>query len=90
MTTNSIGELYIPFRIVGDKFGYGFGIRTERGEHDELESLGIIGWDGAFYTRCWIDPEEDLIGIFMSQVGNYWQTNIAAKFRVLVYQSIKN
>lgn len=88
MTTNSIGELYVPFRIIGDKFGYGFGIRTERGEYDELESLGIFGWDGAFYTRCWMDPEEDLIGIFMSQVESYWGNNTMAKLRVLTYQAI--
>ena len=93
MTSNSIGDLFIfnPFKhngIMGDKFGYGFGIRTERGLYDELESLGTFGWDGAFYTRFWIDPKEDLIGIFMSQVDNNWDENLIGKFRVLVYQSI--
>ena len=88
MTTNSIGDLYSAFRIhSGDKFGLGFGIRTERGEYDELESLGIIGWDGAFYTRFWIDPREDLIGIFMTQTGN-WNLDLINKYRVLVYQAI--
>jgi CubicO group peptidase (beta-lactamase class C family) len=95
MTSNSIGDLYIfnSFKhngIMGDKFGYGFGIRTKRGVYDELESLGTFGWDGAFYTRFWIDPKEDLIGIFMSQVDNYWDENLIGKFRVLVYQSIDN
>ena len=93
MTSNSIGDLFIfnPFKhngIMGDKFGYGFGIRTERGVYDELESLGTFGWDGAFYTRFWIDPTEDLIGIFMSQVDSNWDENLIGKFRVLVYQSI--
>jgi len=89
MTSNSIGDLYSPFREhSGDKFGYGFGIRTERGRFDELESLGIVGWDGAFYTRFWIDPQEDMIGIFMSQMGSYWNKNLINKYRVLVYQSI--
>jgi len=89
MTSNSIGGLYSPFREhSGDKFGYGFGIRTERGTFDELESLGIYGWDGAFYTRFWIDPKEDLIGVFMSQMGAYWSKNLINKYRVLVYQSI--
>jgi len=93
MTSNSIGDLYIfnPFRhngLMGDKFGYGFGIRTERGVYDELESIGIFGWDGAFYTRFWIDPTENLIGIFMSQMDDYWDENLIGKFRVLVYQSI--
>jgi CubicO group peptidase (beta-lactamase class C family) len=93
MTSNSIGDLFIfnPFKhngIMGDKFGYGFGIRTERGVYDELESLGIFGWDGAFYTRFWIDPKEDLVGIFLSQVDSNWDENLIGKFRVLVYQSI--
>ncbi len=87
MTSNSIGDLYAPFRITsGDKFGYGFGIRTERGVYDELESLGIIGWDGAFHTRSWIDPAEDLIGIFMIQSDP--STKVNTRFRVLTYQAI--
>jgi len=93
MTSNSIGDLYIwiPFEhngITGDKFGYGFGIRTERGKYDQLESLSMFGWDGAFYTRFWIDPKEELIGIFMSQVDSYWEENLIGKFRVLTYQAI--
>jgi CubicO group peptidase (beta-lactamase class C family) len=91
MTSNSIGDLYSAFRSnSGDKFGYGFGIRTERGEYDELESLGIIGWDGAFYTRFWIDPEEQLISIFMSQVRDNWNSSFVNKYRVLVYQAIND
>jgi CubicO group peptidase (beta-lactamase class C family) len=93
MTSNSIGDLYIwqSFEhngIMGDKFGLGFGIRTERGKYDQLESLGIFGWDGAFYTRFWVDPKEELVGIFMSQVDNYWQETLIGKFRVLTYQAI--
>ncbi len=88
METNSIGDLYSAFRIhSGDKFGLGFGIRTERGEFDELESLGIVGWDGAFYTRFWVDPKEDLVGVFMTQSGD-WSLDLINKFRVLVYQAI--
>jgi len=88
MSTNSIGDLYSAFREdSGDKFGYGFGIRTERGVYDELESLGIIGWDGAFCTRFWIDPKEDLVGIFMIQGGGSC-SELKNKYRVLVYQAI--
>ena len=93
MTTNSIGDKYIANSLrftSGDKFGYGFGIRTERGVFDELESLGSFGWDGAYYTRFWIDPKEDLVGIFMSQMDNFWSENYINKFKVLVYQSIED
>lgn len=89
MTSNSIGDLYAPFRYnSGDKMGYGFGIRTERGEFDELESLGIVGWDGAYFTRFWIDPKEELIGVFMTQMKDHWSADLATKYRVLVYQAI--
>jgi len=46
------------------------------------------GWDGAFYTRFWIDPKEELVGIFMSQLDNYWHETLIGKFRVLTYQAI--
>ncbi len=93
MSSNSIGGLFIHTGskhngIMGDKFGLGFGIRTERGVYDELESLGSFGWDGAFYTRFWVDPKEDLFGIFLSQVDAYWDENLIGKFKVLVYQAI--
>jgi CubicO group peptidase (beta-lactamase class C family) len=89
MTSNSGGELYAPFRYnTGDKMGYGFGIRSERGQFDELESLGMYGWDGAFFTRFWIDPTEDLVAVFMVQMNNYWSADLATKYRVLVYQAI--
>jgi len=93
MTSNSIGSLFIfnPFKhngIMGDKFGLGFGIRTEKGVYDELESPGAFGWDGAFYTRFWVDPKEELVGIFMSQVDSNWDEKLIGKFKVLVYQSI--
>jgi len=93
MTSNSIGDIYIweSFAhngIMGDKFGLGLGIRTERGTYDELESLGIFGWDGAFYTRFWVDPSESMIGIFMSQVEDNWEEKLIGKYRVLVYQAI--
>lgn len=91
MTTNTIGDEFIfnsqkHFGIIGDKFGYGFGIRTERGIYDELESLGSYGWDGAFYTKFWVDPKEDLIGIFMTNMES--DDSLISKYKVLVYQSI--
>ncbi len=93
MTSNSIGDIFIYTSfahngIMGDKFGLGFGIRTQHGVFDELESLGSYGWDGAFYTRYWIDPKEDLICIFMSQVDSNWDETLIGKYKNLVYQSI--
>ncbi|MEO8961064.1 MAG: serine hydrolase domain-containing protein, partial [Ginsengibacter sp.] len=96
ITQNSIRDLFIynPSKtnlgIIGDKYGYGFGIRTERGVYNGPESMGTFGWDGAYYTRFWIDPKEDMIGIFLSQVQNNWSSSLIGKFRVLAYQAISD
>lgn len=89
MTQNSIGDDYILWHDdFGDKFGYGFGIRTRRGQYDQLESLGTYTWGGIFYTRFWIDPVEDMITIFLSQFDVANQPNTARTFRVMAYQAI--
>jgi len=74
-------SIYSPAKtnlgISGDKYGYGFGIRTESGIYNELESPGTFGWDGAFYTCFWIDPKTDMIGIFLSQVKDNWNQSFS-------------
>ncbi|MFC1539578.1 serine hydrolase domain-containing protein [Candidatus Latescibacterota bacterium] len=94
MTSNSIGDLYIkipgvPLRATsGDKSGLGFYISTERGQYDELESIGTVANGGGFYTYFFIDPKEDLFGIFMSQVDPIDHLDLWRKFRILVEQAI--
>jgi CubicO group peptidase (beta-lactamase class C family) len=86
MTTNQIGELNEPYNDnAGDKYGIGFGIRTVRGPLSGVESLGILDWDGAHTTRFWIDPQEKLIGIFMTQGGEWRLLNLT---RDLTYQAM--
>ncbi|MFC1551167.1 serine hydrolase domain-containing protein [Candidatus Latescibacterota bacterium] len=87
MTTNQIGDSFAAFRDgSGDKYGLGFGIRTERGVFDSNESLGVLGWDGAFTTRFWIDPAENLVGVFMYQIQGKW--SILYESRALTYQAL--
>ena len=91
MTTNSIGDLFIwgPLRdILGDKSGFGFYIFTERGQHDELESLNTLANGGGYGTYFFIDPKEDLFGVFMTQKEPFDQPDIWIKFRILCEQAI--
>lgn len=86
MTANHIGghELDDPPR---SKFGLGFWITTDVGRTGELTSEGAYGWEGFWNTRFWIDPQEALIGIFMTQAAPY--TARHARFQALVYQAIE-
>ncbi|MFC1651361.1 serine hydrolase domain-containing protein, partial [Candidatus Latescibacterota bacterium] len=94
MTSNSIGDLFIkipgiPLRATsGDKSGLGFYIRTERGQHDELESIGTFANGGGYCTYFFTDPTEDLFGIFMSQLETIDSIDLWTKFRILVEQAI--
>jgi len=69
-------------------FGLGFQVVGDLGKASELGSSGAYSWGGAFYTSYWIDPAENLIGIFMSQVRPR-QSNIREKFNTLVYQALE-
>jgi CubicO group peptidase (beta-lactamase class C family) len=43
----------------------GLSIVTKRS--DLADVPGRFGWDGAFGTSWYVDPKEDLIGIFLTQ-----------------------
>jgi CubicO group peptidase (beta-lactamase class C family) len=68
MTKNQLGDLRIMFPGF-DLMGYGFGILSEKGKETSKEATGIgsYSWGGAFGTYFWIDPKNDLIGVFMTQ-----------------------
>ena len=46
-------------------FGLTFGIKGEPGDTGELGSAGSYFWGGAYGTTFWIDPQENLVGVFM-------------------------
>lgn len=93
MRTNAIGSISLWDRLdpaatgnLGDKFGLGFGIRSERGL-TELGSVGEFMWAGIYNTRYWMDPKEDLAIVFMSQrIPRV--PDIEEKVHAAVYQAI--
>jgi CubicO group peptidase (beta-lactamase class C family) len=93
MRTNAIGSISLWDRLdpaatgnLGDKFGLGFGIRSERGL-TELGSVGEFMWAGIYNTRYWMDPKEDLAIVFMSQRIPR-MPDIEEKVHAAVYQAI--
>jgi CubicO group peptidase (beta-lactamase class C family) len=85
MSSDHLGT--IPGMSAGNGFGLGVQVSKAPGEAGMIGSPGEFNWGGAAGTRFWIDPQEDMIGIFMIQLlpntANYGST-----FRVLAYQAV--
>lgn len=69
------------------EFGLGFEIINDIGANGELGSNGVYRWGGAFNTAYWIDPEEQMVGVIMTQIRPT-TSDITARFRNLVYQAL--
>jgi CubicO group peptidase (beta-lactamase class C family) len=69
-------------------FSLGFAVVGDLGRNGELGSVGSYSWGGAFYTSYWVDPRENLVGVFMSQARPV-DSDISEKFSTLVYQALE-
>jgi CubicO group peptidase (beta-lactamase class C family) len=85
MSSDNLGT--IPGMGPGVGFGLGFAVSKAPGEAGMMGSPGEYNWGGAAGTKFWIDPQEDLIGIFMTQIFLN-PVDYGSSFRVLAYQAI--
>ncbi len=86
MSSDHLGS--IPGMGPGMGFGLGFAVSKAPGEAGMMGSPGEFNWGGAAGTRFWIDPQEELIGIFMIQILPHNGLEYGSEFRVLTYQAI--
>lgn len=77
-----------PYPVPGVGFGLGFDVVEEPGRLGELSSKGLLSWAGAAGTGFWIDPEEEMVGIFMTQIIPHTGLTYRKQFRHLAYQAI--
>ncbi|GMR22737.1 MAG: serine hydrolase domain-containing protein [Acidobacteriota bacterium] len=84
MTENQIGKLSIGF--AEDKFGLGFSITQAAG--DGIPE-GVVGWGGFYGSEFWIDPENEIVAVFMSQVYDLPRRNeIVRRFGSEVFRAL--
>lgn len=50
-----------------DACGWGLGLGVVTARREIARVPGCFGWDGAFGTSCWVDPSEQLVGVFLTQ-----------------------
>jgi CubicO group peptidase (beta-lactamase class C family) len=72
----------------GIGFGLGFSVTLDPARTLIPGSAGEYAWGGAATTSFWIDPVEELIAIFMTQVLPSSATPIRRELRTMVYSAI--
>ena len=73
---------------IGYGFGLTFAVNRGPGKNGNIGSEGEYYWGGAAGTRFWIDPKEQMIGVFMIQILPHTGLTYASEFRQLAYQAI--
>ncbi|UCF00512.1 MAG: beta-lactamase family protein [Planctomycetota bacterium] len=90
MTTNNLPDELLPYGggdLNGYGFGLGFAVIMDASQTGILGTAGQYSWGGAASTGFWVDPEEELIGIFMTQFMPY-TGRFTQELKVLTYQAI--
>jgi CubicO group peptidase (beta-lactamase class C family) len=89
-TVDLMTQNHIPHidRGPGGGFGLGFSVRTDVGAAGQPGSLGEFGWGGAYHSTYWVDPVENLVVVYLTQVIPARGLDDQAKLRALVYGSI--
>ena len=98
MTTNHLPDdrdlrscsvgLFGEVEFEGTGFGLGFSVNQGPRRAGEIGSAGEFAWGGAASTIFWIDPVEDLVVVFMTQLMPSRTFNFRGQLKSLVYSSI--
>jgi CubicO group peptidase (beta-lactamase class C family) len=85
MTVNHLGSL--EFRN-GLGFGLGFSVVQDLGARGVPGSVGEFGWGGAYHSRYWVDPQEQLLVVYLTQLIPANNLDDQEKVRILTYQAL--
>ncbi len=72
----------------GSGFGLGFGITEDIGASGLPASVGKYGWGGAYHSTYWIDPAEELVVAYFTQVIPASGLDDHQELQALVYAAI--
>ncbi len=85
MTVDHLHE--IEFRP-GQGFGLGFYVVKDVGARGIPGTDGEFGWGGAYHSTYWVDPGEELVVVYLTQLLPAAGVDDHAKLRAIVYQSL--
>ncbi len=76
------------FQDPGQEFGFGFAVLDDLADSKALGSEGQYYWNGAYCTYFFVDPEEDMVSVMMTQTAPF-SMYYFAKMRQMVYQAVE-
>ncbi|MFY9553964.1 MAG: serine hydrolase domain-containing protein, partial [Blastocatellia bacterium] len=78
--------------LMGPGYGFGLTVAVSRGvgRTGTAGSVGEYFWGGAAGTRFWIDPKEQMIGVFLIQILPHTNLTYGSQFRQLAYLAISD
>jgi CubicO group peptidase (beta-lactamase class C family) len=80
------GELLLG--TPGYTFGLGFAVRQGDGVAGVSGSAGEFMWAGYAGTFFWVDPKEEIVGVYMTQAPSPIRAYYRKMFKSLVYQAL--
>jgi CubicO group peptidase (beta-lactamase class C family) len=86
MTTNHLRD--IAFND-GQGFGLGFSVVTDVGARGIPGSPGEFGWGGAYHSTYWVDPREQMVVVYLTQLLPAGDLDDHAKVRALIYAALQ-
>ncbi len=96
MRSNHLTDDLKPFAVgqsnasdtKGCGFGLGFRVVMDIAQHGIIGSNGIYSWGGAASTVFWIDPQEDLVAILLTQFMPSSYYPLRREFQIATYQAM--
>ena len=88
MTRNQIGDLKVAIQRPRQRVRLRVRRRHRGGQAKEIASVGTFSWGGIYNTYFWVDPEEQLVGILMTQLYPYDQLSLRDDFKRLTYEAL--
>lgn len=87
MTTNHLPK-GVTFWDQGSGFGLGFSVLEDLGMRGALGTEGEFSWGGAYHSSYWVDPAEELVVVYFTQLIPARGIDDQFKLRALIYQAI--
>ena len=77
-------------KIPGVTYCLGFALLTDAAEGVNQKSAGTYEWGGAFNTKYFIDPKEEIVFVGMTQIIPFYNPEFWDRLYTMIYASLED